>query len=156
MDEFVPYSKREDWKDVTPVPQDDGPEPLVVIRYPPNFEEVHDYFRAIVSRNEFSQRAMELTADVIENNSANYTAWYYRRRCLTNEKSDLSAELEFTDRWAKDSPKNYQVMNFKHHAGSSWPCDSSTHARTHARSRNLTTHMDHDDVSDTFKSSNHF
>merc|ERR1712136_565183 len=53
----------------------------------------------------------ELTADVIENNSANYTAWYYRRRCLTNEKSDLSAELEFTDRWAKDSPKNYQAWN---------------------------------------------
>lgn len=44
--------------------------------------EVHSYFRAIQQRNETSKRALQLTAHVIEHNSANYTAWYYRRRCL--------------------------------------------------------------------------
>jgi protein farnesyltransferase/geranylgeranyltransferase type-1 subunit alpha len=38
----TPYSEREDWKDVVPVPQDDGPLPLAAIRYPHGFVEVHD------------------------------------------------------------------------------------------------------------------
>mmetsp|Transcript_60360 Transcript_60360/g.167112 ORF Transcript_60360/g.167112 Transcript_60360/m.167112 type:complete len:338 (+) Transcript_60360:88-1101(+) len=105
----VPYSERPEWKDVVPVPQDDGPEPLAVIRYPPGFEEAHSYFRAVQQRNEFSERALRLTADVIEHNSANYTAWYYRRRCLKELGSDLEAELAFTDKWSRDCPKNYQV-----------------------------------------------
>jgi len=105
----LPYSQRPEWSDVTPIPQDDGPKPLAVIRYPPGFEEVHSYFRAIQVKNEFSERALKLTADVIEHNSANYTAWYYRRRCLKTLNSDLWEDLEFTGKWARDCPKNYQV-----------------------------------------------
>lgn len=105
----VPYSEREDWKDVTPVPQNDGPHPLAVIRYPPGFEEVHGYFRAIQQKNETSKRALQLTADVIQHNSANYTAWYYRRRCLKDLAIELDDERIFTDKWARDCSKNYQV-----------------------------------------------
>lgn len=108
-DSDLPYSKRPEWEDVTPVPQEDGPLPLAVIRYPPGFVEVHDYFRAIQQKEEFSDRALQLTGDVIEHNSANYTAWYYRRKCLKAISADLSKELEFTDKWARDAPKNYQV-----------------------------------------------
>eukprot|EP00931_Biecheleriopsis_adriatica_P089807 TRINITY_DN63887_c0_g1_i1.p1 TRINITY_DN63887_c0_g1~~TRINITY_DN63887_c0_g1_i1.p1 ORF type:complete len:336 (+),score=79.26 TRINITY_DN63887_c0_g1_i1:35-1042(+) len=104
-----PYSESPEWKDVTPVPQDDGPEPLAVISYPPGFQEVHGYFRAIQQKSEFSERALALTADVIEHNSANYTAWWYRRRCLKELASDLDKEHIFTDKWARDCPKNYQV-----------------------------------------------
>lgn len=107
---FLPYPEKSQWKDVAPVKQNDGPHPLAVIKYPHGFEEVHDYFRAVQQRNEFSHRALRLTADVIEQNSANYTVWYYRRRCLKELNSDLQAELlEFTDKWARDCPKNYQV-----------------------------------------------
>lgn len=105
----LPYRERPEWSDVTPLPQDDGPLPLVEISYPPGFTEVHDYFRAIQQRKEYSQRALELTADVIQHNSANYTAWYYRRRCLKNLDSDLFEELDFTHSWACGCPKNYQV-----------------------------------------------
>eukprot|EP00929_Paragymnodinium_shiwhaense_P113622 TRINITY_DN81902_c0_g1_i1.p1 TRINITY_DN81902_c0_g1~~TRINITY_DN81902_c0_g1_i1.p1 ORF type:complete len:339 (+),score=104.46 TRINITY_DN81902_c0_g1_i1:88-1104(+) len=108
-EDALPYSERESWKDVTPVPQDDGPEPLAVIRYPKGFVEVHDYFRAIQQRDEYSQRALKLSADVIEQNSANYTAWYYRRRCLKELNADLEAELRFTNKWTENAPKNYQV-----------------------------------------------
>lgn len=109
MPKSVPYSEKPEWADVTPVPQDDGPDPLVVIRYPPGFAEVHSYFRAIQQKDEFSERALHLTNDVIEHNAANYTAWYYRRRCLKELNSDMQKELDFIDMWAKDSPKNYQV-----------------------------------------------
>lgn len=104
-----PYSERPQWKDIVPVKQVDGPLPLVAIRYPPGFEETHDYFRAVQSANEYSERALRLTADVIEHNSANYTAWYYRRRCLSALKSDLNVEMEFVNGWARDNAKNYQV-----------------------------------------------
>mmetsp|Transcript_9962 Transcript_9962/g.26385 ORF Transcript_9962/g.26385 Transcript_9962/m.26385 type:complete len:343 (-) Transcript_9962:120-1148(-) len=108
-DEAISYSERPEWADVEPVPQDDGPQPLAVIRYPQGFVEAHNYFRAIQQRNEFSERALALTTDIIGHNSANYTAWYYRRRCLKALKADLNRELNYTDKWARDSPKNYQV-----------------------------------------------
>ncbi|CAK0822005.1 unnamed protein product [Prorocentrum cordatum] len=107
--EDLPRPERPEWQDVTPLPQVDGPEPLAVIRYPPGFVETHDYFRAIQAKEEYSHRALELTADVIEHNSANYTAWYYRRKCLKALGADLDQEMEFTDNWARDAPKNYQV-----------------------------------------------
>jgi len=108
-DDDRPYCERPEWNDMEPVPQVDGPEPLVVIRYPKGFDDVHSYFRAVQQRVEFSLRALRLTADVIEQNSANYTAWYYRRRCLKELGSDLAKELAFADTWGRNSPKNYQV-----------------------------------------------
>jgi protein farnesyltransferase/geranylgeranyltransferase type-1 subunit alpha len=106
---MVLFRDRPDWADVAPIKQDDGPFPLVVIQYTESFVDCHDYFRAILQARETSERALNLTAVVIDHNSANYTAWYHRRLCLKALNADLHAELEFTETWMNDSPKNYQV-----------------------------------------------
>lgn len=112
--EWVPYSERDEWKDVKPLEQDDGENAVVVIaysdkckwnlwhfgrvsrrpRHEPNdckefhilfisvhsvpVKEVFNYFRAILSSGEKTQRALELTHDALELNASNYTVWQYR------------------------------------------------------------------------------
>lgn len=98
--EWVLYSKRREWSDVTPLPQDDGENPVVVIAYSDKCEtflfteflcwiiliriplftvkDVFNYFRAVVASNEKSFRSLELTKDAVRLNPANYTVWQYR------------------------------------------------------------------------------
>ena len=80
-----------------------------------------DYFRAILHADERSERALELTAEVIFLNAANYTAWYlfyqvpnsffryFRRLVLEALNGDLKKELAYTTKIGLDSPKNYQI-----------------------------------------------
>ena len=70
---FVPISRRPEWSDVTPVPQDDGPHPVVAIAYRPEFREIMDYFRAVYLADERSPRSLHLTTEVIDLNPGNYT-----------------------------------------------------------------------------------
>jgi protein farnesyltransferase/geranylgeranyltransferase type-1 subunit alpha len=108
---FDPSDKK--WADLVPLPQDDGPAPVVPIAYSAEFTQVHDYFRAMMKKNEKSQRALELTAYVLGHNPANYTAWHYRRQCLKSLNSDLLAELEWCAQLAIESPKNYQLWHHR-------------------------------------------
>eukprot|EP00898_Chlorokybus_atmophyticus_P003630 jgi/Chlat1/4268/Chrsp29S04374 len=97
------------WRDVEPLPQDDGPHPVVSIAYTEEFQQTMDYFRAIVAREEFSERALQLTARVISLNAANYTGWWYRRRCLEELNANLEDELNYIDSLVQDNQKNYQL-----------------------------------------------
>jgi protein farnesyltransferase/geranylgeranyltransferase type-1 subunit alpha len=107
------YAERDDWKDVVPVPQDDGPHPVVRIAYAKEFEDVYNYFRAVLKSGEKSERALELTRDAIYKNAANYTVWEVRRQILVALKKDLKDELNFCSYVIELHPKNYQVWHHR-------------------------------------------
>lgn len=113
MSKFVPFVGNELWADVTPLPQDEGEHRVVQIAVDATFTQTMDYFRAILKLDERSERALWLTQRVIDLNSANYTAWNFRRTCLFSLKKDLEEELDFVAKIAKDSPKNYQLWHHR-------------------------------------------
>lgn len=102
-----------EWHDVIPIPQDDGPDPVVSIAYSDEFRTLMDYFRAVLRSQEFSPRVLLLTRNLLQHNAANYTVWQYRRDCLKSLAADLNAELDYIDSFAEFNPKNYQVWNHR-------------------------------------------
>ena len=71
-----------------------------------------DIFRAIIQKNEFSQRSFDLTTQVIRLNAANYTAWKFRRAVIDNFLSKpevMKKELTFCSSIASENAKNYQL-----------------------------------------------
>lgn len=70
------YSESPEWADIIPIPQDDGGlNPLAAIAYPDEYSEAMSYLRALMARNEKSERALRLTVDIIGMNPAHYTVW---------------------------------------------------------------------------------
>lgn len=75
--------------------------------------DVYNYFRAILSKQEKSLRALALTKDALRLNAANYTVWQYRRDILNSLHLDLEAELDYSEEVIVDNPKNYQVWHHR-------------------------------------------
>lgn len=76
------------------------------------------YFRRVLLNEEYSERALLLSAEAINLNAANYTAWQYRRKCLDVLHADKSEEdrkhvwqeeQAFADEQCRNNMKNYQV-----------------------------------------------
>lgn len=71
------YHDDEAWKDMEPLPQDDGGmHPLAAIAYTEEYSEAMGYLRAVMANNEFSERVLALTEHIINMNPAHYTVWY--------------------------------------------------------------------------------
>nr|CAH8846204.1 unnamed protein product [Trichobilharzia regenti] len=107
------YRDRKEWNDITPVPQDDNGRHIVNIAYSEEFVDAHDYFRAVLLKNELSERTFSLTSEILLMNPANYTAWEYRRRIIKEISSDLNAELRFVGSLIEEYSKNYQLWHHR-------------------------------------------
>lgn len=80
------YSNSEVWKDVIPIPQDDGcANPLAAIAYTDEYSEAMSYLRAVMAEDEKSDRVLGLTEEIIGMNPAHYTVWYYLTRRLKRQ-----------------------------------------------------------------------
>eukprot|EP01138_Halocafeteria_seosinensis_P001775 gb/GECG01001818.1/.p1 GENE.gb/GECG01001818.1/~~gb/GECG01001818.1/.p1 ORF type:complete len:336 (+),score=45.45 gb/GECG01001818.1/:1-1008(+) len=99
----------EAWKDIVPIPQNEAENAIVPIDYSEAFKTIMGYFRAIMHKNERSERALWLSSAAIELNPGNYTAWYYRRLCLSELGFDLRRELDAVENLVGPNPKVYQL-----------------------------------------------
>lgn len=106
------------FSDLDPIPQDDGKFGVCRIDYKPQFVQAYDYFRAVIRKDERSDRALQLTALCLKLNPANYTVWHYRRRCLFDNDSTASdkgleeilrQDFELASELGGSNPKNYQI-----------------------------------------------
>eukprot|EP00775_Hariotina_reticulata_P003675 gene3675-3936_t len=111
--QWVPYSQRPEWSDIVPAPVTDDDGAVVAIQYSKQHKELLAYFRAVAEQGERSERVLQLTAELIESNSADYTAWQYRWETLMELQADLTQEYQFTLRVAEESAKNYQLWNHR-------------------------------------------
>jgi protein farnesyltransferase/geranylgeranyltransferase type-1 subunit alpha len=70
------YDEEEAWADIEPLPQDDGGlHPLAAIAYSEEYSQAMGYLRAVMAKNEFSERVLALTEHIISMNPAHYTVW---------------------------------------------------------------------------------
>jgi protein farnesyltransferase/geranylgeranyltransferase type-1 subunit alpha len=70
------YHDDEAWADIEPLPQDDGGlHPLAAIAYTEEYSEAMGYLRAVMAKNEYSDRVLGLTEHIISMNPAHYTVW---------------------------------------------------------------------------------
>lgn len=65
------------------------------------------YFRALFSAQEISERALELTKEVVHVNQGNYSAWHFRRKLLHELGKDLGQELSWLNAMGLKMEKNY-------------------------------------------------
>ncbi|KAF9402834.1 CAAX geranylgeranyltransferase alpha subunit [Podila epigama] len=109
----IPFYEKPEWADVVPIPQDDGPNPLVPIAYTKEYSTTMNYFRAICRKQEQSKRALDLTKIVIELSPAHYTVWHYRQTLLKALEQDLTEELEWIQYMIDEHPKSYQIWHHR-------------------------------------------
>ena len=112
---YTPFKQRGNtWSDIEPIEQyEGGVAPIAPIPYPQDYKEVLGYFRAILNKNEISKRAFDLTEEVIKLNSGNYTAWFYRRKCLDELNLSLEDEMKWLQACGLSMEKNYQIWHHR-------------------------------------------
>jgi len=109
------YHDDETWADIEPLPQDDGGlHPLAAIAYTDEYSEAMGYLRAVMAKNEFSERVLSLTEHIISMNPAHYTVWLYRAKTVSEIGRSLKDEIAWLNPTALKHLKNYQIWHHRH------------------------------------------
>ncbi|KAH7560228.1 hypothetical protein BM1_03862 [Bipolaris maydis] len=109
------YHDDEAWADIEPLPQDDGGlHPLAAIAYSDEYSEAMGYLRAIMAKNEYSERVLGLTEHIISMNPAHYTVWLYRVKTISEIGRSLQDEIAWLNPTALKHLKNYQIWHHRH------------------------------------------
>jgi len=121
-EDYIPISRRPEWADVTPNHIPSVPDPVVHIAADTAHLDLMAYFWAGVNAEEVSQRMVDLTEEIIlEFNSAHYSVWEYRWRCVVALRTGSSqftvarsaSEIALMCRVVMENPKNYQLWNYR-------------------------------------------
>lgn len=110
--DFVSYKSRPEWADVEPI-SIRTQSSIMDIKYTARYEDAFSYFRAMLVRDELSERSLSLTADCIELQRSNFSVWFFRRRILRKLSHHLRDELNFVEKVIENEPKNYQVWHHR-------------------------------------------
>ncbi len=102
-----------DWSDLTPISIPQSTTDLCTIAYKPKYTQLTSYFRPLMSKKEYSERALFLTSEIISMNPAHYTVWHYRYEIHKVLEKSLTDELEWVDGIALEISKNYQIWNYR-------------------------------------------
>lgn len=93
------YAESAEWADIDPLPQNDGPgSPLAAIMYPEAYSEAMSYLRAIIAKQETTERVLRLTEDIISMNAAHYTVWHVTRQRTSSAQLTTTQALPRKDR----------------------------------------------------------
>mmetsp|Transcript_37179 Transcript_37179/g.45387 ORF Transcript_37179/g.45387 Transcript_37179/m.45387 type:complete len:118 (+) Transcript_37179:201-554(+) len=71
------------------------------------------YFRAILKKGEFSERAFLLTQEVIHHSEGNYNAWFFRRKLIEKLGLSLEDEMEWLQEVGLEKEKNFQIWHHR-------------------------------------------
>ncbi|KAJ3322164.1 hypothetical protein HDU76_013939 [Blyttiomyces sp. JEL0837] len=104
---------KNNFSDLAPIPQDDGPNPIVPIAYSDEYSSAMGYMRRILQNGEFSTRAFDLTTEILNMNPAHYSIWKFRQDLLKHLNVDFNVELEYATSMADEHPKNYQIWHHR-------------------------------------------
>ncbi|KAL9092472.1 MAG: hypothetical protein Q9159_000819 [Coniocarpon cinnabarinum] len=108
------YTNSPIYADLTPIPQNDGgPNALATIAYAPEYRTTSSYLRALMAKDERSDRALALTQHMIQLNPAHYTVWLYRARMLEELDKSIEDELVWLNGVSLKHIKNYQIWHHR-------------------------------------------
>ncbi|KAK4692625.1 protein farnesyltransferase/geranylgeranyltransferase type-1 subunit alpha, partial [Lecanoromycetidae sp. Uapishka_2] len=108
------YAASKEWEDIIPIPQDDGcSNPLAAIAYTEEYSEAMSYLRAVMAKDEKSDRVLPLTEDIIRMNPAHYTVWLYRADILFALQKPLLEELKWLNTISLIHIKSFQIWHHR-------------------------------------------
>lgn len=109
---FESYKTKPEWRDIEPI-SIRTTSSIMEIKYTPKFEETFGYFRAMLTKNEISERSLGLTSDCIAIQPSNFSVWYFRRKILKELTHHMENELKYVTTVISLEPKNYQVWHHR-------------------------------------------